>query len=107
RRCSRCSSGAASPESACCRGVAEVQYAGLECLCAQQLEPDARLVRWEEPSQALADSDRVYEQVELVEEALAQEPADRGGAAGHGDVATILSLDVSQLSGYVAADDLR
>src|SRR5829696_6446475 len=49
----------------------------------------------------------MYEQVELVEEAMAQQPADGGGAAGHGDVATVLGLDVGDLLGNVAADNLR
>jgi hypothetical protein len=40
-----------------------------------------RLVGRKEPSQALAEHDRVDEQVELVEEALAHQPADGGGAA--------------------------
>jgi len=34
----------------------------------------------------------VYEQVEFVKEALAQQPANGGGAAGHGDVATVVAL---------------
>ena len=44
--------------------------------------------------------DRVYEQVELVKEALAQQPAYGGGAAGHGDVTPVLGLDVGQLLGH-------
>src|SRR5262249_33999756 len=45
--------------------------------------------------------------VELVKEALAQQPAHGGGAAGHGDVATVLGLDTGQPPGHVSADDLR
>src|SRR5215813_9269364 len=87
------------------RGVAEVKHAGLEGLRAQQLEGDARLVRRKQPGQAVADHDRVYEQVELVKKALAQQPAHGGGAAGHGDVATVLRLDTGQPPGHVAVDD--
>lgn len=60
----------------------------------------------EEPSQAAACNDRVYEQVELVKEALAQQPARGGGAAGHGDVDTVPGLYAGQLLGDVSVDDL-
>jgi hypothetical protein len=67
------STGARPRQSVLGGGVAEVQHAGPEGVCAQELERDARLVR----SESVADCDRVYQPVELVKEALAQQPALR------------------------------
>src|SRR5215216_849844 len=94
-------------QSVLARCVAEAEHAGLEGLCAQELQGNSWLVGREQPSHSLTDNDRMHEQVELVDEALPQQPADSGGAAGHGDVATITGLEVDQLLGHVAADDLR
>ena len=64
------------------RPVDEVQHAGLERLGRDQPQRDRGLALVEQPH-ALADGDRVHQQVQLVEQAGGQQLADDGDRAAH------------------------
>ena len=58
-------------------------------------------VRLAEQALAAAQHDREDEQVQPVEQAVPQQPADQGGAAAHADVVARLLLQLADLGGDV------
>jgi hypothetical protein len=56
---------------------------------------------------ALADHDGIGEQVELVDQAVGEQPSDEDTAAGHQQFAVLLRLQITDGRGDVAGQDTR
>src|SRR6266566_7149392 len=73
-------------------------------VCSSDLDQVERDVRTGigEQSYALADDDGIGEQVELVDQAVGQQPSDEGTAAGHQQRAVLMGLQITDGGGDVA-----
>src|SRR3984893_9879915 len=69
-----------------------------------QVECDVRTGIGEQ-SCALADDDRIGEQVELVDQAVSEQPSNEGTAAGHQQCAVLMRLQITDGRGDVAVQD--
>src|SRR5215469_17188254 len=103
RGLSRRPAGRCSVASAVGPLVDEVNDPGAERLRPGELQPRLAVFAVEQ-ALAAAHDHRELQQVELVQQALTQQPADQRAAAAHVDVPAGPLLELADLLGYIAAD---